>query len=238
MIKTFRYITHSGPSAARKSTISLSRLLPFEPASRSPWRQEGDEHDLSPEPNCYHRRCLYKNPDGYRDDGGTSVKPGGPSEWAGCLMLWPRHAELSDPLNIIGAMRASGTFTVKSFAPTELAPSPPVSTGVAVGVATMEKHFEGDIVGHSATLFTSAFDQTSGVGTYVAMESFEGSLHDRDGAFNFAHSATTSGSDRTNEFFTIVPSSGTGQMTGITGSGGLTVEADGTHRMWVDYELS
>ena len=76
----------------------------------------------------------------------------------------------------------------------------------------MEKHFEGDIVGHSATLFTSAFDHASGVGTYVAMESFEGSLHDRDGAFNFAHSATTSGSDRTNEFFTIVPSSGTGQL--------------------------
>ncbi|SNS89628.1 Protein of unknown function [Streptosporangium subroseum] len=152
-------------------------------------------------------------------------------------MLWLRHAELSGPLNIISAMRASGTFTVKAFAPTELAPSPPVSTGVAVGVATMEKHFEGDIVGRSATLFTSAFDHTSGVGTYVAMESFEGSLHDRDGAFNFAHSATTSGSDRTDEFFTIVPSSGTGQLTGITGSGGLTVEADGTHRMWFDYEL-
>ncbi|MBJ6998877.1 DUF3224 domain-containing protein [Streptomyces griseofuscus] len=49
----------------------------------------------------------------------------------------------------------------------------------------------------SATLFTAAFDQTTGIGTYVAMESFEGSLCGRPGSFNFAHSATTSGSDRT-----------------------------------------
>ncbi|MDF3289766.1 DUF3224 domain-containing protein [Streptomyces silvisoli] len=135
-------------------------------------------------------------------------------------------------------MRASGTFTVKTFTPTELAPTPAVTTGVPVGVATMEKHYEGDVVGHSATLFTAAFDQSTGVGTYVAIESFKGSLHGRDGAFNFAHSATTSGSDRTAEFFTIVPSSGTGELTGITGSGGVAVEPDGTHRVWFDYELA
>ena len=40
----------------------------------------------------------------------------------------------------------------------------------------MEKHFEGEIAGRSATLFTAAFDQASGVGTYVAMESFEGKV--------------------------------------------------------------
>ncbi|MFF5809411.1 DUF3224 domain-containing protein [Streptomyces sp. NPDC012746] len=124
-------------------------------------------------------------------------------------------------------MRASGTFSVKAFDPTDVVPSPPVATGVPVGVMTMEKHFEGDIVGRSATLFTSAFDHTAGVGTYLAMESFEGTLNGREGAFNFAHSATTHGSDRVNEFFAIVPSSGTGRLTGIAGSGGLTVDADG-----------
>ncbi|MGI8308318.1 DUF3224 domain-containing protein [Saccharopolyspora hattusasensis] len=58
----------------------------------------------------------------------------------------------------------------------------------------------------------------------------------REGAFNFAHSATTSRSDRSNgskEFFTIMPLRGTGELAGITG-GGLAVDADGTH--WV-YEL-
>ena len=101
----------------------------------------------------------------------------------------------------------------------------------------MEKHYEGEVAGRSATLFTAAFDQSTGVGSYVAMESFEGSLHGRDGAFNFAHSATTSGSDRTADFFIIVPSSGIGELAGITGAGGMAVEADGTHRIWLDYEL-
>jgi hypothetical protein len=101
----------------------------------------------------------------------------------------------------------------------------------------MEKRFEGEAAGRSATLFTAAFDQTTGVGTYLAMESFEGSLFDRAGAFNFAHSATTSGSDRTAEFFIIVPASGTGELAGISGAGGMAVDADGTHRIWFDYEL-
>ncbi|MFD3694862.1 DUF3224 domain-containing protein [Streptomyces sp. NPDC058646] len=134
-------------------------------------------------------------------------------------------------------MRAAGTFSVHTFTPTELGPDPVVPTGTPVGVARMEKRFGGEVAGRSATLFTSAFDQTTGVGTYVAMESFEGSLDGRSGAFNFAHSATTSGSDRTAEFFTIVPSSGTGELAGISGAGGMAVDSDGTHRIWFDYEI-
>ncbi|WP_370530407.1 DUF3224 domain-containing protein [Streptomyces sp. WP-1] len=87
--------------------------------------------------------------------------------------------------------------------------------GLPVGVATREKCFgaegdggngrDGGVVGRSATLFTAAFDRTTGVGTYVAMEPFEGSLSGRAGSFNFVHSAaTTSGSDRTAEFLTTV----------------------------------
>ncbi|MGP8296477.1 DUF3224 domain-containing protein [Streptomyces inhibens] len=134
-------------------------------------------------------------------------------------------------------MRASGTFTVKAFVPIEGVPAPAVPTGLPVGGATLEKDFEGEVASRSATLFTAAFDQATGVGTYVAMESFVGSLHGHEGTFNFAHSATTSGSDRTGEFFTIVPSSGTGELDGIAGTGGLTVEPDGTHRVWFEYEL-
>ncbi|MFI9824134.1 DUF3224 domain-containing protein [Streptomyces sp. NPDC052013] len=134
-------------------------------------------------------------------------------------------------------MRATGTFVVKAFVPTGLEPEPTVSTGLPVAVATMEKHFEGEVAGRSATVFTAAYDQSTGVGTYVAMESFEGTLCGRAGAFNFVHSATTSGSDRTAEFFTIVPTSGTGDLAGISGTGGMTVDADGTHRIWFEYEL-
>ncbi|WP_067544281.1 DUF3224 domain-containing protein [Nocardia crassostreae] len=135
-------------------------------------------------------------------------------------------------------MRASGTFTVKSFTPAEVAPDPAITTGMPVGVALMEKHFEGEISGRAATVFTSAYDEASGAGTYLAMESFEGSVGGRTGACNFAHSASTTGSDRSAEFFVIVAGSGTDELTGITGTGGIAVDADGTHRIWFDYELS
>ncbi|OIJ68918.1 DUF3224 domain-containing protein [Streptomyces mangrovisoli] len=133
-------------------------------------------------------------------------------------------------------MRASGTFSVADFVPAPV-PAPPVETAVPVGVATMRKEYDGEVTGRSATLFTAAYDQASGTGTYVAMESFTGTLGGRTGAFNFAHSATTLGAGRQSEFFVIVPSSGTGELTGITGGGGLAVDEDGTHRVWFDYEL-
>lgn len=134
-------------------------------------------------------------------------------------------------------MRAEGTFEVVEFVPAEGIGESPVRTGVPVGVARMTKQYAGGVTGRSATLFTAAFDQDTGVGTYVAMESFEGTLGGRQGAFNFAHSATTTGSTRQAEFCTVVPGSGTGELAGITGGGGLAVDTDGTHRIWFDYEL-
>lgn len=132
-------------------------------------------------------------------------------------------------------MRIEGEFTVASFTPAELSVRPPdITTGVAVGVAVMEKRFTGALDGRSATLFTSAFDAGTGVGSYVAMESFEGTLDGRRGTFNFLHSATTHGSDRSDESFVIVPSSGTGELAGIKGCGGMTIDPDGTHRIWFD----
>lgn len=134
-------------------------------------------------------------------------------------------------------MRAEGTFTVVAFEPTAVVPTPPVATALPVGVSTMEKTYSGEIDGRSATLFTAAFDQESGAGTYVAMESFEGALGDRRGTFNFVHSASTRGTDRQGEYFVIVPSSGTSELEGITGAGGMSVAEDGTHRIWFDYEV-
>ena len=134
-------------------------------------------------------------------------------------------------------MRVDGTFTTHAFTPADVAPSVAVRTGAEVGVATMEKRYAGDVDGVSATVFTAAFDQASGVGTYVAMESFDGTLGGVAGTFNFAHLASTRGSERFDEAFVLVPGSGTGGLAGITGTGGLRVDDDGTHRVWFDYTL-
>ncbi len=134
-------------------------------------------------------------------------------------------------------MKAIGTFSVAAFTPTDVVPDPAITTALPVGVAQIEKEYAGEITGRSATLFTAAFDQATGAGAYVAMESFEGALHGRTGSFNFAHSAITHGTDRTAEFFTIVPTSGTGELAGITGTGGLNVDSDGAHHIWFEYEF-
>ena len=129
-------------------------------------------------------------------------------------------------------MISEGTFTVSGFAGVPLEQDQPVTTALAVGIATMAKEYAGGIVGRSTTLFTSAFDPELGVGTYVAMESFEGSIAGRSGTINFAHSATTRGDNREADFLVIVPGSGTGELAGLTGSGGLTDD----HGIWLDFE--
>jgi Protein of unknown function (DUF3224) len=135
-------------------------------------------------------------------------------------------------------MRAEATFTVAGFAAAPVpAPEPPIATALPVGVATMQKTFTGAVEGRSATIFTSAFDPATGTGTYVALESFEGSVDGHRGSFNFVHGASTSGEDRSHETFLIVPGSGTGALAAIAGTGGIAVDADRTHRLWLDYSL-
>ena len=134
-------------------------------------------------------------------------------------------------------MRISGTFTVASFEP--VAYTSPITTGTPVGHAHMVKEFVGEMAGRSSTQFSFAFDQTTGVGTYVAMEAFEGSLAGRAGTFAFAHSATTDGrsSQRLAELLVIVPGSGSGDLSGITGTGRILIGSSGREAIELDYEL-
>ncbi|MEZ5098128.1 MAG: DUF3224 domain-containing protein [Nocardioides sp.] len=133
-------------------------------------------------------------------------------------------------------METTCTFTVDEFVPGDWTPE--VVTALGTGHARMTKRFEGGprgALGHAVQLL---LDEASGVGTYVATESSDGTVDGRRGTFNFVHSATTLGhGERLHELFVIVPSSGTGELAGITGTGALVIDADGTHRITLDYEL-
>ncbi len=132
-------------------------------------------------------------------------------------------------------MIAEGTFAVADFTPLHTVTE--IVTALPAGYSTMIKTYSGDVEGRSITQFTAAFDPASGTGTYVALESFEGLLAGKTGAFNFVHSASTTGSDRENYYGLIVPHSGTGELATIAGTAELRIEADGTHRMSFDYTL-
>ena len=133
--------------------------------------------------------------------------------------------------------RAEGQFSVAGFVPADVKPAVEIATAMDTGVALMEKQFSGQVEGRSVTWFTGARNAESGAGSYVAFEAFEGSLNGVAGTFNFLHSASTHGDDAYGGFFAIVDASGTAGLAGITGSGGLVVDADGTHRIFFTYDL-
>ncbi|MHA7777317.1 DUF3224 domain-containing protein [Roseibium sp. M-1] len=114
-------------------------------------------------------------------------------------------------------MKAAATCSAGNFRNVDMPPAPSIATAYPVSVTTMEKRYCGDIEGRSATVFTAAFDEVSGRGCYLAMESFEGAINGREGTFNFIHSASTTGRDRSNDFFRIVDGSGTGNLEGLSG---------------------
>lgn len=132
-------------------------------------------------------------------------------------------------------MISTSTFTTSDFDVTDYVPA--ITTALPSGHLRMAKTYAGDVTGRSITQFTSAFDAERGVGTYVALESFEGTVDGRRGAFNFVHAASTSGADRFNEFGVIVPESGTDELAGITGTVRLRIDEDGTHRVEFDHHL-
>ena len=132
--------------------------------------------------------------------------------------------------------RSEGTFEVLGFSPVDVEPAVEVTTAMQVGVATMEKRFTGEVDGTSATWFVGG-QAPGGAGTYVALEAFTGTLDTLGGTFVFVHAASTHGEDRYDEFFTIAAGSGTDDLEGISGTGGMRIDGDGTHRIWFDWDL-
>lgn len=105
--------------------------------------------------------------------------------------------------------------------------------------ATVRKQFEGDLAAESEARLlmcqADTEDITAGAG-YVASEVVRGALHGREGSFVMQHwGLSADGSERTGGH--IVPGSGTGDLTGLTGSVEISVDADGAHTLTINYEL-
>ena len=126
---------------------------------------------------------------------------------------------------------ASGTFDVKL--------TPQTDEGGAdsgLGRMSIDKQFHGDIEGASkGFMLASAATIVKGSGGYVAMERVTGTLKGRTGSFVLQHSGTmTRGTPQLS--VTVVPDSGTDQLTGIAGT--LTIQIDaGKHSYEFEYTL-
>ncbi|HXB75116.1 MAG TPA: DUF3224 domain-containing protein [Candidatus Acidoferrales bacterium] len=126
---------------------------------------------------------------------------------------------------------ASGTFEVK-LTPLALDDK---SADATLARMSIDKHFHGDLEAASKGEMLSAGTVVKGSAGYVAIERVVGALHGRTGSFVLQHTGTMDcGAPQLS--VTVVPDSGTGQLTGITGR--MTIQiADGRHSYTFDYTI-
>ena len=134
-------------------------------------------------------------------------------------------------------MRAKGTFTIDSWDANGREVD--VDTAAPLVGAFIVRTLEGpEIVGRSQVLFTGAFNEEHGSGTYVAIDAFEGEILGRRGTLNFWHTSTVRRGSFVAEdaALRIVPDSGTGALAGARGSGTIHGDESG-ERIELDLEF-
>ena len=128
--------------------------------------------------------------------------------------------------------KATGKFDVK-LAPQTLS----YDIGdTPLGRRNIDKKFHGDLDAVSKGEMLSAGTAVTGSAGYVAIEHVTGTLQGRTGSFVLQHSATmTRGTPQLS--ITVVPDSGTGQLTGLTGSMAIII-ANGEHSYEFNYAFA
>ena len=127
---------------------------------------------------------------------------------------------------------AKGIFEVKTIPQ----PAEPAAGGDALGRLLLDKQFHGDLEATSkGTMLASGTGAKGSSGGYVALEIVTGTLKGRAGTFVLQHSATmTRGTPQLS--ITVVPDSGTGQLTGLAGKMSINI-VDGKHSYDFEYTL-
>lgn len=129
------------------------------------------------------------------------------------------------------SLHSEGTFEVKNSA---LGADDALS-GTAIGRYALDKQFHGDIEGTSKGEMLGAGNPATGTAGYVAIEQVTGTLNGLTGSFALQHFGTM----QDNKFeltVKVVPGSGTGDLTGISGT--MTISpVNGKHSWRFEYTL-
>lgn len=105
-----------------------------------------------------------------------------------------------------------------------------------LGRMTIDKQYHGDLEAASVGQMLTAGTNTKGSAGYVAMERVTGTLHGHTGSFTLQHTATMNrGVPQLS--ITVVPDSGTGQLTGLSGKMSVLI-VEGKHRYDFEYTLA
>jgi len=127
---------------------------------------------------------------------------------------------------------AKGTFEVKV---TPL-PEDEKVPGVAVGRLSIEKTWSGDIVGTSRAEMMTAASEVKGSAGIVGIEMMKVQIKGRRGTFTLMHHATMKSNADYQMLVKVIPDSGTGELTGLSGALTIIIEP-GKHSYVFDYTL-
>jgi hypothetical protein len=142
----------------------------------------------------------------------------------------PRHARPS----VVGAAfgrTALGRFDVAL----DRQPLAHAGADAALARFSLDKTFHGDLDARGEGEMLSAGSPAK-AGAYVAIERITGSLHGRRGSFVLQHAGTISPAGR-QLLMTVVPESGTDQLSGLSGAMTIAESPDGAHRYELTYAL-
>jgi hypothetical protein len=99
----------------------------------------------------------------------------------------------------------------------------------------LDKQFHGDLEGTSKGQMLAVRSDVEGSAGYVAIERVTGTLKGRTGTFALQHSGIMN-RGAPSLSITVIPDSGTGQLTGIAGT--MTIDiAGGKHSYTFEYTL-
>lgn len=124
---------------------------------------------------------------------------------------------------------ARGNFDVS------IRPGPAELDG-AVSRFELSKTFHGDLNGVGTGIMLSGGDPQAGTAGYVAIETVQGHLEDRQGSFALQQFGLMRSGLQTLHY-EVVPGSGDGELAGITGTLLLEVDEGGTHHYSLEYDL-
>ncbi len=130
---------------------------------------------------------------------------------------------------------ATGTFEVK-VAPVDVSD---IGKQAGVGRMTIDKVWSGSLSGTSkGEMLTSLTPDTGAMG-YVALELVTAKLDGRSGSFYFIHNASMNRNDPKSGVMqiTVLPGSGTGELSGLRGTLTIIIDGAGKHSYTFDYEL-
>ncbi len=133
-------------------------------------------------------------------------------------------------------VKAKGSFDVKMI------PAEQTDFEKANDIArfTSDKTWHGDFEGVSHVEMITGSTASTGSMAYVAIERMTGKLNGRQGSFTFSHRASMMKGDAASAgelSITVVPNYGTGELTGLTGSLMIHIDAQGKHTWTFDYSL-